>query len=265
MGIDQTALVRLLEDLLFIFPGQPPDVVPLEVVGVRGRVTPLSHPLANLVGTAPQAERVSDTTIEDVVEVFRSQNKAFGWVTGPSSPPGLGHQLLTHRFAKIEELVGMVRTALAKPIVTRPGVRVVEVDSDRQRAFRALFSNAFGRSPDLAALMSEVFYFNTRQLMVRNYFAFLGNASDPVGWGSTLYLPNASVVWLAGAATLKEFRHRGIYRGLVARRLADAQEDGAEAAILQAARSTVAPICEKMGFTEIGRQSIYTWEPDVPA
>jgi len=265
VAIERADLVRLLEEALFLMPTERGDIKELGIPDVRGRMTPISHPMANLVGSLPRAGGLSNATIQEVVECFRSQNKAFGWVTGPLSPEGLESQLFANRLVKIEEFAGMVLSDLAKPIVTRPGVRVVEVPVEERDKFQALLSMAFQLPRDVAAFMSDVLYFNPSHLKVRNYFAFLVGVDEPVGLGSTMYIPESSVVLLAGSATLAEYRHRGIYRGLVARRLDDARKDGAEAAIIQAARTTSAPICQKMGFTEVCRQTLYLWEPDVPA
>ena len=265
MAIERTELVRLLEEALFLMPTDRADIAELGIPDVRGRMTPISHPMANLVGSVPRAEELSDATIQEVVERFRAENKSFGWVTGPLSPEGLERQLIGNRLVRIDEFSGMVLSDLGKPIVTRPGVRVVEVSVEERDKFQALLSMAFQLPPDVAAFMSDVLYFNPSHLKVRNYFAFLVGVDEPVGLGSTMYMPDSSVVLLAGSATLADYRHRGVYRGLVARRVDDARKDGVAAAIIQAARTTSAPICQKMGFAEVCRQALYMWEPDVPA
>jgi predicted GNAT family acetyltransferase len=57
-----------------------------------------------------------------------------------------------------------------------------------------------------------------------------------------------------------EHRGRGIYSALVAKRLADARADGRSAAVIQAVRSTSAPICAKLGFREVCALEFYAWE-----
>jgi len=57
-------------------------------------------------------------------------------------------------------------------------------------------------------------------------------------------------------------RGRGVYTSLVARRMADAYRDGARAAVIQAVRSTSAPICQKHGFVEFFNLDWYIWEPE---
>ena len=96
MAIGRTELVRLLEEALFLMPTDRGDIRELGIPDVRGRMTPISHPIANLVGSVPRAEGLSDATIQEVVGRFRSQNKAFGWVTGPLSPEGLERQLIAY-------------------------------------------------------------------------------------------------------------------------------------------------------------------------
>ena len=104
----------------------------------------------------------------------------------------------------------MVLSDLAKPIVTRPGVRVVEVPAEERDKFQALLSMAFQLSTDVAAFMSDVLYFNPSHLKVRNYFAFLVGVDEhrpdglPMGsaWFScrapTVRISSICVGWTRG-------------------------------------------------------------------
>jgi GNAT superfamily N-acetyltransferase len=94
----------------------------------------------------------------------------------------------------------------------------------------------------------------------RGYFAYVDGGAEPVGWSYLVYLPDSPIVLLGGAATLPEHRGRGIYSALVAKRLADARSDGRSAAVIQAVRSTSAPIAAKLGFREICGLELYSWE-----
>ena len=81
------------------------------------------------------------------------------------------------------------------------------------------------------------------------------------GVAPALYVPQQPIVALRLAATLKAYRGQGIYRSLIARRLADAHADGAKVAIMQAVRNTSAPICAKLGFRELCNLDVYEWHP----
>ena len=91
---------------------------------------------------------------------------------------------------------------------------------------------------------------------------FRSGVTEPVAAASTIYDTNDPMVILAGAAVLEEHRGRGIYRSLVRRRLEDVRGEGIEAAVIQAVRSTSAPICRSLGFDEVCSQELYAWSPE---
>jgi N-acetylglutamate synthase-like GNAT family acetyltransferase len=71
--------------------------------------------------------------------------------------------------------------------------------------------------------------------------------------------PKSTVAVMQGAATLNAYRGKGVYTALMAKRLADARDMGLEAAILQADRTTSAPICANLGFEEVCNIDLYAW------
>ena len=71
--------------------------------------------------------------------------------------------------------------------------------------------------------------------------------------------PNSSIAVMQGAATLTEYRGRGVYTAMVAKRLADARDMGKDTAVLQADRKTSAPVCVKLGFKEVCSIDFYVW------
>ena len=81
----------------------------------------------------------------------------------------------------------------------------------------------------------------------------------PVATAGMLYMPDLPIALLLSSATLPDFRGYGIYTSLMARRLADARQDGIEAAVIQAVRATSAPICRKLGFVEIDADGAVCW------
>ena len=60
---------------------------------------------------------------------------------------------------------------------------------------------------------------------------------------------------------MKEHRGKAIYTTLLTHRMPDAHDHGARAAVIQAVKSTSAPICRRLGFTEICNLEFYTWSP----
>jgi N-acetylglutamate synthase-like GNAT family acetyltransferase len=68
---------------------------------------------------------------------------------------------------------------------------------------------------------------------------------------------NERLVCLAGAATLEEYRGKGIYSTMVAKRLEDARALGITSAIIQANKKTSAPICAQLGFEIVCPIDVY--------
>ncbi len=93
----------------------------------------------------------------------------------------------------------------------------------------------------------------------RVYLAYLDGVAGPVGIATLVHMPSRPVAVLFNAATLKACRGQGVYHSLVKRRLADASQEGARAAIIQAVRETSAPICRKLGFVELAALDWYAW------
>jgi GNAT superfamily N-acetyltransferase len=73
---------------------------------------------------------------------------------------------------------------------------------------------------------------------------------EPAGGGSLAVAADGAT--LGGASVLPRFRHRGVYRALVAERTRLASEGGAPLVITHA-RPTSRPILEWIGFAPIGR------------
>ncbi len=260
MTITHDQLLDGIETSLFLFPEIPHHVAHLPFPHVHGRVTPLSHPLLNLVGAAVLDDANADGVIREICDFYVEQNKAFGWITGPRSMPAdLNKRLMRVGLTKVDELAGMVLTDLSTPIASNPDVQVRQVTPAELCARSDMMGRAYGLPPDVAAFLCEMVVHAGDALKLRAYLAYVNE--QPVAFSNLVHLPDSPIVLLGGAATLPEHRAHGIYSSMVARRLADARNDGAQAAIIQAVRTTSAPICAKLGFQEISALEMYAWLP----
>jgi len=260
LSVAEDALILAIESSLQVYPpvfGLSED---LGVKGVRGRVTDLSHPLANLVGMANIASEDVDATLKMVRNRYSGGRKAYGWVTGPlTRPHDLGEELVASGLVKEDELAGMVLTDLAVPIAVDPRIEVREATLHQAQAASAMMARAYGMPEEVARFFNVLLAMTDSRVKNRGYFAFVDGGSEPIGWSYLVYLPDSPIVLLGGAATLPEHRGRGVYTALVAKRLADAQADGRRAAVIQAVRSTSAPIAAKLGFREVCGLDFYAW------
>jgi len=242
-------LVEAIESTLFIYPSVPGLLQDLGIPGLRGRITKLSHPLANLCGDARFSQREADSMIEKVRN--RYGDLAFGWLTGPSTRPvDLPARLEAAGLQHADSVAGMALTDLAQPIDVNPKARVREVTWQDAIANSDVMARAYGLPTDVMRLFNEIVAMSADRVKARAYVTSLDDDTI-VAWAWLIYLPDSPTVLLGGAATLEEYRGHGLYTALVARRLADARADGRTAAIIQGDRRTSAPICAKLGFREI--------------
>ncbi|HUG06584.1 MAG TPA: GNAT family N-acetyltransferase [Candidatus Limnocylindria bacterium] len=261
MSAAEDALTLAIESSLHVYPPVSGLSEDLGVKGVRGRVTDLSHPLANLVGMADIAPEDLDATLKMVRNRYSRGRKAYGWVTGPlTRPHDLGARLVASGLTKADEMAGMVLTDLSVPIRVDPRIAVREATLHEAQAASGMMGRAYGIPEEVVRFFNVLLAMTDGKVNNRGYFAFVDGGTEPVAWSYLVYLPDSPIVLLGGAATLPEHRGRGIYSALVARRLADARADGRGAAVIQAVRSTSAPIAAKLGFREVCGLEFYAWE-----
>lgn len=242
-------LVEAIESTLFIYPSVPGLLQDLGIPGLRGRITKLSHPLANLCGDARFSQREADSMIEKVRH--RYGDLAFGWLTGPSTRPAdLPARLEAAGLQHLDSIAGMALTDLAAPIEANPRAQVREVSWQEAIANSEVMARAYGMPTEVMRLFNEVAATSADRVKARPYVASLEDDTI-VAWAWLVYLPDSPTVLLGGAATLEEYRGHGLYTALVAKRVADARADGRTAAVIQGDRRTSAPICAKLGFREM--------------
>ncbi|MGH2491048.1 MAG: GNAT family N-acetyltransferase [Candidatus Limnocylindria bacterium] len=261
MSVAEDALILAIESSLQVYPPVSGLSEDLGVKGVRGRVTDLSHPLANLVGMADIAPENVDATLKMVRSRYSGGRKAYGWVTGPlTRPHDLGQRLVAAGLKKADEMAGMALTDLDTSIAVDPKVEIREATLHEAQAASEMMARAYGMPEEVARFFNVLLAMTDSKVKNCGYFAYVDGGDQPVGWSYLVYLPDSPIVLLGGAATLPEHRGRGIYSALVAKRLADARAEGRRAAVIQAVRSTSAPIAAKLGFREVGALEFYASE-----
>jgi len=261
LSVPEDTLMEAVESSLQVYPPVSGLSEDLGIKGVRGRVTDLSHPLANMVGMANIAPDDVPATLKMVRSRYSGGRKAYGWVTGPlTRPHDLGERLVGSGLTKADEMAGMVLTDLAVPITVDPAIEIREATLHEAQAASAMMARAYDMPEEVARFFNVLLAMVDGKVRNRGYFAFVDGGTEPVAWSYLVYLPDSPIVLLGGAATVPEHRGRGIYSALVAKRLADARADGRSAAVIQAVRSTSAPICAKLGFREVCALEFYAWE-----
>ena len=258
MAASKEAILRALENSIFEFPEIPERWELLEFPGVRAHATPqTSHPIGNLVGVATLTEDNADAVIAQVRDFFAERGHTVGWWVNPSSTPGdLVRRLEAAGFAKVIAQAGQVLTNMGLAIQVNPAVTVRQATPEDRDDLIRVYATAYPLPEEMAAVWADVV---PRAAGGRHYLAFLDGVEGPVAVASMFPFPKSTVAVMQGAATLNAYRGKGVYTALMATRLADARAMGMEAAILQADRTTSAPICANLGFEEMCSIDLYAW------
>ncbi len=258
MAASKEAILLALENSIFEFPEMPGRWELLDFPGVRAHATPqTSHPIGNLVGISTLTEENAHSVIAQVRDFFAERDHTVGWWVNPSSTPGdLIIRLEAAGFAKVLEQAGQVLTNMGLEIKVNPAVTVRQATQDDRDDLIRVYATAYPLPEELAAVWTDVLPLAAGG---RHYMAFLDGVEGPVSVASMFPFPNSTVAVMQGAATLNAYRGNGVYTALMAKRLADARDMGMEAAILQADRTTSAPICANLGFEEVCSIDLYAW------
>jgi len=224
---------------------------PVTLPGVTARSSNIQSPIQNLVGLSTLTEENVDEGIQHVINHYRAEKKIFGWLVGPTSQPAnLRDRLVAAGFTEMKEegMWGMVLKNTNTPILTNPDIRVKRVSIADWNMNIAMLVEAygFGMSEEVANSLNRVY--ESMGELCQVYFAYVPEREEPVAFAASIFDRGRSVLTLGGAATLKAYRGRGIYATMVAKRLEDARAMGITCAIIQAIKTTSAPICAKLGF-----------------
>ncbi|HEY6202150.1 MAG TPA: hypothetical protein VI056_03835, partial [Candidatus Limnocylindria bacterium] len=174
MSVAEDTLIAAIESSLLVYPPASGLSEDLGVKGVRGRVTDLSHPLANLVGMADIAPEDVDATLKMVRNRYSRGRKAYGWVTGPlTRPHDLGTRLVASGLVKADEIAGMVLTDLAVPIRVDPTIEIREATLHEAQAASGMMARAYGMPEEVARFFNVLLAMTGSKVQNRGYLAFL--------------------------------------------------------------------------------------------
>lgn len=261
MEPDDSSLIRILEGFMLEGPAKQTGSTVTTIGPVSTRLTQIPSPVTNMAGLKLPTEKLSDETILEVRKFYEDRGAPFGWLVGPNSPADLAPRLQSLGFSPFEEFSGLVMKGFSGHTREPDSVTVEEVDISKRETFAETFAAAFGLPMSAVSFMCDYFFFPPHR-RARNYLAYLPEEAIPIAAATTVYYEADGAVVLAGAAVAPTYRRRGVYTALLQRRLADASRDDMKAAVIQAVRSTSAPICMAHGFTSLFSQTIYAWPDD---
>src|SRR5882672_5918282 len=217
MAASKEAILHALENSLFEFPELPGRWEVLDFPGVRAHATPqTSHPIGNMVGVAALTEDTAEAVIAQVQEFFATRHHTVGWWLNPSSTPSdLVLRLEAAGFSKVVEQAGQVLTNLERAIKVNPAVTVRQATQDDRSDLIRLYATAYPLPEEMAAVITDIL---PTAAGGRHYLAFLDGIERPVSVASMFPFRKSTVAVMQGAATLSEYRGKGVYTALMAKR-----------------------------------------------
>ena len=185
----------------------------------------------------------------------------FKWCVWEGSE-ALEDRLAARGFERWEARAMVVETTAARAVTGPPDVAVEEVTAADARFAAYLATLAAGWETS-AAEQAELARCLQRVLEVgsgrrhRLYVAWCDGVA--VGTGGFVVQQQLDAIYLTGGVVLPAFRGRGIYRALIAARVADA--GGARFVTTHARSHTSAPILERMGFRTAAAYRVFLSPP----
>lgn len=259
MSVDHQTLLHIIATSFFrAIPHIPDAIHILSIEGLQGFEVPNhSNEWSNFIGAARLTPENADKTIQQVYDLFASQNRTFGWMLdSDSTPDDLAQRLQKKGLKKIGSYAGMVLTDMDIEIKTNPAIIIRKAELTDLPDIEALMEEGFGTGDDNSA----EYEYSLSQPDHFFYLAYVEGVKQAVALGRMFYFPDTSVVVMQDAVTSAPYRGLGIYSSLMAKRIEIAKHDGMQAAVMQADRTSSAPICAKIGFQEISNLDFYIWQ-----
>jgi hypothetical protein len=178
------------------------------------------------------------------------------WIIGPGSqPPDLQQHLQARGFVPHWEWTGLALDDLSLVLLPTPGLTIEPLSRRNIEEYACAFAEDGGPSQYEKYLKQAQRYLQHSPQEVQIDIARLDGVICAC---SVLRIEPNGVAYLRNAKTLPAFRNRGIYRSLVAHRLAIARGAACSTAIVQALSHTSAPILIGLGFKPVCRITALT-------
>lgn len=259
---DAAALLAAFDEEARAVPPDPPAGVRFEPDGPVVRVVGEERGFINAPRDTGARGADLDALIARQRDYFAARGEAVEWKTYDyDEPADLPSRLRAAGFVPEDPetvVVALTADIAAEPVLPA-GVtlRQVTADADMHR-IGAMVSEVWQTSRDWAAphLIREV------AAAPDDYIVLVAEAAGRVVSAGWLEMrPGARFAGLWGGATLREWRGRGIYRALVARRAQLAAARGVRYLQVDAS-SDSAPILRRLGFEALAGTTPWVWTPE---
>ncbi|NHJ49692.1 MAG: hypothetical protein FK733_18015 [Asgard group archaeon] len=225
----------------------------------------------NQVGMSRLPANQVEDAIQEVIKTYSDLGLTrIGWFVSPQSKPdNLPEFLEKNGFTKDIPAWGMFRS-MTDPLdisITDEFEfkeytvqEMMKLFDDPE--FCRMAEQSYGK-PEGSAQVLRLGFAMASHLEINAFVAYEKETNKPVAFSGIVYVPNTNIALLNGAATLPEYRKRGIYSSMLKLRYEKAKQDNKSNLILQAKEATSAPIAAKNGFKKICDLAIYVWKKEL--
>jgi GNAT superfamily N-acetyltransferase len=261
----QSNNVELLQLFDRVMRADPPPLGPAyrleRLAGAVFYVGPSPDANHNTVEYSALDEASADASIDAVIARFHELNYGTEWkIHGHDRPADLGERLLAKGFERGGRETLMVREVGAdgNAVQMPGGIELRRLTGPAGLADLVAVENEVWGEDEawLGEALAEEMTRDPASIAI--FIAYAG--SKPVSTGWIRFHGGRAFSTLWGGSTLKEFRSRGIYRGLVATRAALARARGARYLAVEASDDS-RPILVRNGFQALSVIDSYFWRP----
>ena len=219
----------------------------------------------NRAGMTRLSEKTANNTIKEVLNFYQKQGStSISWVIGPlTTPANFSEYLKRNQFEYKEAAWGMhlpVEADLKVHNLEGIEIRECGIKDLEKEDVQDMIEKAYGMPPGAGKLLARFTELYQKKTKVAVYIGY--NGEQPVAFGNILVIPSTKVALLGGAATLPEYRGKGVYSNMLKIRMDKAKEFGMEELVIQAKEKTSAPIAKKHGFEKVSTLNFYMYNPN---
>jgi hypothetical protein len=233
-----------------------PDLQNIVRPGWRQLLTPsLKRGGLNEVSFAQLEEADTERVIDETFAQYRHHGCKFVWRVGPDSSPHLAARLAARGLPHTRS-DGMARSTEMDG-ASDPRITIERVDASNVDTYTRTMAAGWDMDPGPLAPVNEVV---ARLPAPARHNLFLARYDgEPAATASVAIFDRS--IYLIGGVTLEALRGRGLYKALVAARLAFARERGVPLATSHARSDTSAPILARLGFETLCHYDNYSFTP----
>jgi GNAT superfamily N-acetyltransferase len=138
-----------------------------------------------------------------------------------------------------------------------PGIEVEQITPATVDTYLDTFLAAWSMPPALREDIGPDVRLQLKTDPLDTQFFVARHAGRPAGAGVLMIFPRSG--YLMGSAVVPALRGKGVYHGLLARRLEVLRARGVPLITIQATRTTSAPICTRLGVETVCTLSRFEW------